>query len=75
VTRLIPARYPCRKHDHDLTDEVLAKVDGDAMFVANLNWQRTASGMVRTGAFEVDVRCPGGDDGGHGIRFMGSFEK
>jgi hypothetical protein len=75
MMRLIPPRYPCREHNRDLTDEVRAKVDNDTVVTSNLNWRRTGAGMVKTGAFEVDVRCPDGNDGGHEIRFMGSFEK
>jgi hypothetical protein len=75
MTLLIPPRYKCREHNRDLTDDVLAKVDSEQVVTANLNWRRTAKGVVRTGAFEVDVRCPEGASGGHELRFMGTFEK
>jgi hypothetical protein len=75
MTLLIPPRYPCREHDRDLTEEVRAKVASDEVFTSNLSWRRTTAGLLKVGAFEVDVRCPEGSEGGHQIRFMGSFEK
>jgi hypothetical protein len=75
MTRLVPQRYVCRIHDHDLTDRVLAKVDSEPTVTANLAWRPTRKGLARVGTFEVDVRCPDGDSGGHVLRFDGTFEK
>jgi hypothetical protein len=50
-------------------------VDHEPVVTSNLNWWPTGTAVVVGGAFEVDVHCPDGDDGGHEIRFMGSFER
>lgn len=75
MTRLVPSHYVCRTHNRDLTDDVLVKVDKDPTVTANMGWRPTLRGMARVGTFEVDVRCPDGDSGGHLLRFEGSFEK
>jgi histidinol phosphatase-like enzyme len=74
MTRLIPGRYLCRKHDHDLTSAVLSKVDSDPSVVVNLGHRTTDLGLAEIGSFTVDVDCPGSDKS-HTLRFMGSFER
>jgi len=75
MSQLIPPRYRCRVHDHDLTEDVRTKVDNEPEVTANLGWRSTRTGMARIGTFEVDVRCPEGGSEGHVLRFIGSFEK
>jgi len=75
MTRLVPARYVCRDHDRDLTADVLAKVDSDPTVTASMSWRPTRRGMAKVGTFQVDARCPDGADGGHLLRFYGSYEK
>jgi hypothetical protein len=75
MIRLVPQRYVCRIHDHDLTEMVRAKVETEPWVTANLAWRPTRKGLVKVGTFEVDVRCPDGGSEGHVLRFDGSFEK
>jgi len=75
MTRLVPPRYVCRTHSRDLTDDVLAKVESDPTVTASMGWRFGRKGMAKVSTFEVDVRCPDGESGGHLLRFDGSYEK
>ncbi len=75
MTRLVPPRYVCRTHERDLTEDVLAKVENDPTVTASMGWRPTRKGMAKIGTFKVDVRCPDGENGGHLLRFHGSYEK
>lgn len=68
--QVVPAVFKCRDHDHELTEDVLAKVAATPT--------RVVGGAFRPGAgrtprpFRVMVRCPEG--AGHDLVFSGTWK-
>jgi hypothetical protein len=72
MTLYVPARYKCRQHDRDLTDEVQGRVEAAAEVVASVGHRVSFAPAPRP--FRVLVHCPGADgqDDGHELAFQGT---
>jgi hypothetical protein len=73
MTVYVPAVYKCRKHDLDLTADVLARVSATPQLVPNVG-QRIAAPPAPQ-PFRVMVHCPGseGQDDDHDLVFPGTL--
>jgi hypothetical protein len=67
---VVPAVFKCREHDHELTEDVVAKVTATPTKVAGGAFRPGARRAPR--AFRVIVHCPEG--AGHDLVFSGTYE-